>query len=227
MSFLDARFVVPSYEGPALKHRRVVDVKDKPAAAVAIEVPQELARPVVSSDDVREVVISIVVHLFGLIGIGEERSEASGDEDVADMAASREEALRIFNCQEAPTIELGDYVWRLVRYTDAWAGTDGVGGAGLRCALMAVEYLDRAASNGVYLTLNNVHRLFMVAVLEAAKWSEDVIISNAFFAQVAGIELHELNAIEAVFCSEVLDWKLSVSRDRLREQGSRFAQPQF
>jgi len=225
MSFLDARFVVPSYEGPALKQqRRAVDAaKDK---VVVIEVPQDAARPVVSSEEVREVVISIVGHLFGLVGIGEERSEASGDEDMmADDG--REEALRVFNCREAPTIELGDYVWRLVRYVDAWAGTDGVDGAGLRCALMAVEYLDRAARNGVYVSLNNVHRLFMVAVLEAAKWSEDVVISNAFFAQVAGIELHELNAIEAVFCSEVLDWKLSVSRDRLREQGSRFAQPQF
>ena len=113
------------------------------------------------------------------------------------------------------------------RYLDAWAGTNGVGGAGLRCALMAVEYLDRAANNGVYLTLSNVHRLFMISCLEAAKWSEDVIISNSFFAQVAGIDLYELNVMESVFCAEVLRWKLSVSRDRLSAQRARFAEPKF
>jgi hypothetical protein len=114
-----------------------------------------------------------------------------------------------------------------VRYLDAWAGTSGTGGAGLRCALMALEYIDRAAADGMYLTMSNVHRLFVVGCLEGAKWTEDVVISNLFFAKVAGIELAELNAMESVFCNDVLKWKLSVSMDRLCAQRRRFAVPEF
>ena len=121
MSFIPTEYQVPRYNGPALKQQRLlagkqpVNVNSRKSENIAIEpVPQESAPPVVSTEDVRVYVISIVGHLFSLIGLGAERSDVSDDEDFI-VVEKTENAMDIFNCKEAPTIELGDYVWRIVR----------------------------------------------------------------------------------------------------------------
>ena len=46
----------------------------------------------------------------------------------------------------------------------------------------------------------NVHRLFAVLMLIAAKFAEDDILTNAYWSDICGIEFEELNHLEDVFC---------------------------
>lgn len=69
---------------------------------------------------------------------------------------------------------------------------------------MGTVYLDRIeerVGKDWALTSYNVHRLFAVCMLLAAKFSEDYIIANSYWAEVAGIEMQELNTIEENFCN--------------------------
>lgn len=134
-------------------------------------------------------------------------------------------ALRSFEGANTPTIAMGDYVDRLIRYVDVWAGEipGGHASTGVRCALMAIELVDRLDAP---LSRKSVHRVFMCAVLVCVKASEDFIISNRFWAKVGGCDLEELNRMEMAFC-DLLQWKITVSREDFDTQQTRFSDPRF
>jgi len=107
-----------------------------------------------------------------------------------------------------PPISMIDYIERLVKYVNQWAEDDaGPTSTGVRCSLLAIEYLDRSA---LKVTPRSVHRLFMTAVLLAVKFTEDFAISNKFWADVGGCKLEDVNRMEVSFCG-TLNWNLEVS----------------
>lgn len=65
------------------------------------------------------------------------------------------------------------------------------------------------------LTIFNIHKVFAVSMLLAAKYSEDEIITNTYWARVAMISLEELNRIESAFCS-ALGFNLYVSPEEFK-----------
>jgi len=70
----------------------------------------------------------------------------------------------------------------------------------------AIAYIDRfLASNpsGIELALCNVHRLFAVSFVVAAKFVSDLYNSNKYYARVAGVSLEELNSLERAFLSDL------------------------
>jgi hypothetical protein len=133
-------------------------------------------------------------------------------------------SLPAFEGKQTPSIPIHDYVDRLIRYVDAWAGEKpSIASTGVSAALMGIEYLDRL---GCGVSTRSIHRLYMCAVLVAVKFSEDFSISNRFWAKVGGIDLDEMNRLEVSFCS-MLNWKLKVSREEFESQQLRFAEPVF
>ena len=78
------------------------------------------------------------------------------------------------------------YLVRLRRYTKF----DSV------CSLVAVAYIGRlvaCAGPPFAVTIHNVHRLLITAILVASKASDDTYHANAFMAQCGGITVHEVN----------------------------------
>ena len=67
---------------------------------------------------------------------------------------------------------------------------------------------------------SNVHRVWATAVLLAAKMYDDFLCTNARYAEVAGIPLAELNALETRMLA-LLDYRLFISADDFE----RFSQP--
>ena len=128
--------------------------------------------------------------------------------------------LKDFEGQQVPSISLHEYVDRLIRYVDAWAGEKpSPVSTGVSCALMGVEYMDRI---NVPVSEKSVHRLYLCSVLVAVKFTEDFVISNRFWAKVGGIDLEEMNKLELGFCS-LIDWKLGITSKEFESQQVRFA----
>ena len=105
--------------------------------------------------------------------------------------------------EEVPEIALERYLYRLVTGLNRWFYDDpNVEIAGIRSLLICLIYLVKIKQleQHFVLTVYIVHRLFGVMMLVAAKFSEDEPISNAYWAEIAGMEMEELNELEEAFC---------------------------
>lgn len=112
--------------------------------------------------------------------------------------------IKMFYSPFKQPFELEFYVRRLVQYTNCSASG----------FVVAMVYLDRLQqlTPGLRLTYLNCHRLLMTALCLAAKYIDDEVYSNAYYARVGGLQTAELNKLEAVML-DMLGWKLHVSPD--------------
>jgi len=90
-------------------------------------------------------------------------------------------------------IRLGDY--------NGWEST------GVRCAMLAVEYLNRASP---YLVIHYVQSFFVTAFMLAFKLNDDESLPNTFFCGLGGFGLCDINSMEMEFC-DMLKWNLGIS----------------
>jgi hypothetical protein len=111
-------------------------------------------------------------------------------------------ALKMFYSAFKQPFSLDFYVRRLVQYTNCSASA----------FVVAMVYLDRLqqATPGLRLGHMNCHRLLITAVVLAAKYLDDEVYSNAYYARVGGLTTQELNRLEAAML-DLLSWNLSVS----------------
>lgn len=75
--------------------------------------------------------------------------------------------------------------------------------------MLAAVYMDRYLAAEPLHALT-VHRLLLTALLLGAKYLDDDYYSNRFYAQIGGISLRELNALERNFVVKI-GWRLHVS----------------
>lgn len=117
-------------------------------------------------------------------------------------AKGRKGELASFEGDKAP-ITPAAYVKRIVKY----------GGCSPCCFAVGILYLERLKrrQNKLCLTSNNFQRLFLIAVMEAAKYLDDFYYSNKHWAEVGGISTREINALELEFLFR-LNFNLSVKR---------------
>ena len=114
----------------------------------------------------------------------------------------------VYDCAgcRTPALSLTHYVERFVNFT----------AAPREVFVTAIAYIDRfLATNpaGVGLALCNVHRLFAVAFVVAAKFASDLYNSNKYYARVAGVSLEELNVLERAFLAD-LGYTLNVTPEQ-------------
>ncbi|KAK6589535.1 cyclin [Cryptosporidium xiaoi] len=69
------------------------------------------------------------------------------------------------------------------------------------CFVLAIVYVGRIIklNRGFSLTLLNVHRVILTAIMLATKFFDDVYFSNAFYANISGVGARELNSLEIYF----------------------------
>lgn len=104
-----------------------------------------------------------------------------------------------------PKIGLEMYLFGLATAMNRWFHEDGRGRkvpVGIRCLVLSLIYLERIKEEvmNFTLTIHNVHRLFCIMMLLAAKFTEDNWVSNKYWATISGISLQELNELEDKFC---------------------------
>ncbi|ORM40739.1 Cyclin-U4-1 [Babesia sp. Xinjiang] len=115
---------------------------------------------------------------------------------------SRKGVVTRFHSMSAPPISIPDYVNRIARHVRC----------SNECFVLALVYIDRITKmhKNFVVSILNVHRLIITAVMLAAKFSDDVYFSNKFYAQVGGVNVTEINMLESQFLS-MLNFQLYVS----------------
>lgn len=115
----------------------------------------------------------------------------------------RSTTLAVFEGQKAP-VTAGSYVRRIVKYS----------GCSVCCLAVGLIYLKRLQCReaSVCLTSCNFQRLFLVAVMLAAKFLDDEYYCNKDWAEVGGISTAELNCLELEFLFR-LGFSLNLTRE--------------
>ncbi|KAF7456473.1 putative cyclin [Cryptosporidium felis] len=74
-------------------------------------------------------------------------------------------------------------------------------GCSNECFVLAIIYVGRIIkyNRNFTLTLLNVHRVIVTAIMLATKFFDDIFYSNAFYAKVSGVGTQELNSLEIYF----------------------------
>ncbi|XP_062084734.1 cyclin-U4-1-like [Humulus lupulus] len=114
----------------------------------------------------------------------------------------KDDVVSIFHGSEAPSLSLRQYLERVFNYSKCSTS----------CFVVAYIYIQRYFHNrpAFSLTSLNVHRLFITAVMVAAKFLDDQCDNNAYFAQVGGVSTEEMNELEIEFLFS-LEFKLHVT----------------
>lgn len=125
-----------------------------------------------------------------------------------------------------PEISLEDFLLRLVFYLDEWYNDPDATEkkpSGVNSLIISIVYQARmkARLKTFALTPYNVHRVFAVTMLLAAKFSEDEVITNKYWSEVSLISLEELNKIEGAFCS-ALNFNLYVSPEEFKDYSTQY-----
>ena len=110
--------------------------------------------------------------------------------------------LSMFESAQPAPISVNSFVKRLMKY----------GGISPSCLLAGMMYLERLKPNvpNVWLTTRNVQKLYLTAVMTAAKFEEDFYFSNGRWAEIGGIKTKELNKLELQFL-KLTNFKLIIS----------------
>jgi hypothetical protein len=106
-----------------------------------------------------------------------------------------------FDSATCPSLSLHDYVALMFTY--------------MRCStesyVAAVVYIDRLVERQKFVVSErNVHRLFLTAVVLAAKFQDDYFCDNRYYSMVGGIALPELNLLERRMV-KMLGYRLQVT----------------
>lgn len=132
--------------------------------------------------------------------------------DITDLSATNTRAgladqhvndsLKMFFSQHAQPFSLRFYVARLVQYYHCSSSA----------FVAALVYLDRVHVRCRELALvdMNAHRLIATALVLAAKYLDDEVCRNSYYARVAGLAVTEFNELESIMLN-VLEWRLAIA----------------
>ena len=95
-----------------------------------------------------------------------------------------------FHALKPPSISVQLYLERIHKYASCSS----------ECFVLALIYIDRLIQrNNCALSVLNVHRIVITAVMLAAKFFDDQYFNNAYYAKVGGVPCAEMNMLEIEF----------------------------
>jgi Cyclin len=115
--------------------------------------------------------------------------------------------LFAFQSATVPVIQIGDYTRRLVRNMRL----------SQEAVVISIVFIDRVLKvcPGSIFGPFVIHRLLLTSLVLAAKYHDDEIAVNTWYARLGGLEAKELAGLEARFCA-LLGWTLFVPADTFR-----------
>jgi len=86
------------------------------------------------------------------------------------------------------------------------------------CLVISLIHIDRIVTRHPEFPINSlsIHRILATSIMCAAKFFDDIYYSNAYYAKVAGINVREMNNLEAQYLW-MLDWRLHVMPEEYNE----------
>lgn len=167
-----------------------IDVEDAAKGATLVAVVDREALPPLSTELPpcgEEVVLGLAVAL----------------ERMASLAP-QPEAMTSFHCVRAPRVSIRDYLGRIKKFF----------GCSLECYVLGLLYIDRIVKRHPHIAVSQLssHRMLICSMTLAAKFQDDCFYTNTFYAQVGGLQVQELNRLEARM-AQLLDYRLYVSTE--------------
>ena len=108
----------------------------------------------------------------------------------------------IFVSKKNPKISIESYLNRIRKYFRFEDST----------LVIALIYIDRILGNkNIKLSIHNVYRILLTAILVAIKYNEDEIYDNFIYAEIFGVKTKKLNKLENKFL-ELIEFKLFISK---------------
>ena len=96
----------------------------------------------------------------------------------------------VFSSRIIPKISIKDYLTRIHTYTHIEKNT----------LILSLIYIDRFCKlSKLTLTCYNIHRILFTSILISIKYNEDTFYDNKYYAEIAGVQLKELNILEYNF----------------------------
>lgn len=143
-----------------------------------------------------------------------------------DDAAAQEDVPEILGMLLDKTIERNDRFGHVCELTEFESATCNLSasaylkriinysGCSECCAVVGLLYLQRLKQRvqTLRLTSNNLQRLLLTSVMVAAKFLDDMYYSNKHWAQIGGLSLKEVNALEMIFLFR-LNFDLQMTRE--------------
>lgn len=120
----------------------------------------------------------------------------------------RKSELAEFEAGKACPLTASAYLKRIMKY----------GGCSPCCVVVGLMYLQRLKQRmpTVCLTSGNMQRLLLTSVMVAAKFLDDLYYSNKHWAQIGGLGLQEVNALELKLLFQ-LSFAVGVKREEYQE----------
>lgn len=117
-----------------------------------------------------------------------------------------------FHARTLPSIPLEDYLERFSRFSKC---EDDV-------LILALIYLDRVGERFADFCLDtfNVHKLLLISMTVACKFSSDKFLSNDFYSKIGGISIEEFNALEQEFLINYTNFVLFVKPETYKAYSS-------
>jgi hypothetical protein len=149
------------------------------------------------------------------------KDDAAAQEHVVDLLGTlldktiqrndmlgRKSELSEFEAGKACPLTASSYLKRIMKY----------GGCSPCCVVVGLLYLQRLKQRmpTVCLTSGNMQRLLLTSVMVAAKFLDDLYYSNKHWAQIGGLNLQELNALEIKLLFQ-LSFVVGVTREEYQE----------
>ena len=100
----------------------------------------------------------------------------------------------LFTAKKITKISIKKYIKRLNKYFNFEIST----------LILALIYIDKICeTNNIKIKFENFHRIFLISLIIAIKYLEDLHYSNDFYANIGGITLNELNELEVYFLKKI------------------------
>eukprot|EP00929_Paragymnodinium_shiwhaense_P003515 TRINITY_DN10406_c0_g1_i1.p1 TRINITY_DN10406_c0_g1~~TRINITY_DN10406_c0_g1_i1.p1 ORF type:complete len:349 (+),score=54.56 TRINITY_DN10406_c0_g1_i1:141-1187(+) len=121
-------------------------------------------------------------------------------------AGHRKQRPTCFHCVKPPSVDLHEYLVRLVRYFPLSE----------ECLLCALVYIDRLCKRFPALVISSlsIHRLLATSLTLTVKFLHDHYFPNHHYAKVAGFKPQELFVMEGEFL-RLMDWRLHLKSEEL------------
>ena len=116
-------------------------------------------------------------------------------EQMVSANSHRSPSKSIFHSKKIPGISIEKYLQRQAAYSRCSS----------ECFYLAFIYLDRYFQKipDQCLVPKNVHKLFFISLVTAAKFQDDLKLSNADFAKLGGLDKYDLCLLEMQFLRSI------------------------
>ncbi|KAJ1743568.1 Pho80p cyclin [Coemansia sp. RSA 989] len=113
-----------------------------------------------------------------------------------------------FHSRAPPNISVSEYMQRVAKYASLEPA----------CLLIMLIYVDRICERNPTFTISSltVHRFIITAAVIACKTLCDAYCTNAHYAKVGGVSMHELNSLE-VEILRMMGWHLIATQEQLEQ----------